>query len=120
MTTAAVLEAYRCRNCGWRQFNDRRCDRCRGAVLGTQVELVGSVVAVTVLERVPPGVLCSAPYAIALVQLTDGPELLAISDASEGLRVADTVEIERVSVDSQEESTWAWTAKRAGPVGCGT
>jgi uncharacterized OB-fold protein len=119
MTTAAVLEAYRCRACSWLQFSGRRCDRCRGAVLGAQVEPVGNVVAVTVLERVPPGVLCSAPYAIALVQLTDGPELLAISDASEDLRVADAVEIERVRVDSQEESTWTWTAKRRGSVGSG-
>lgn len=120
MTAAAVLEAYRCSTCGWLQFNGRLCDRCRGAVLGAQVEPTGKVVAITVLERVPPGVLCSAPYAVALVQLIGGPELLAIADAAEDLRVADEVEIERLRLASEDQSTWAWTAKRPATVGCGT
>jgi uncharacterized OB-fold protein len=120
VTAAAVLEAYRCSTCSWLQFNGRRCDRCRGAVFGAPVKPAGKVVAITILERVPPGVLCRAPYAVALVQLISGPELLAISDAAEDLRVADDVEIERVRLASEEKSTWAWTAKRAATVGCGT
>ena len=115
MIGAAAVQAYRCLTCGWLQLAANRCQQCRSAVAEVDVPSSGEVRAVTVLERVPPDVLCEPPYGVVVVRLDDGPELVVLSVASEAIAVGERVAVSRTEVSRDGESTGTFAARRLEP-----
>jgi uncharacterized OB-fold protein len=78
-----TLLASFCDSCGFAQLAERRCDRCHSETLRREIAAAGAVLAATVVERAPDDVVLEAPFAMALVRLDDGPQLLAVAPGPE-------------------------------------
>lgn len=79
----------------------------------------GEVRASTVVERVPPVVLCEVPYGVAHVRLDAGIELQALFATSDRLGPGDRVEIGCSRVRRGEEQAQAFVASRIPAAGEG-
>jgi uncharacterized OB-fold protein len=78
----------------------------------TEVSGSGEVRASTVVERVPPVVLCEVPYGVAQVRLDAGLELQALFTVNEQLAPGDRVEIASSPVGRGDVETSAFVACR--------
>jgi len=74
-----TLAVSTCERCGYSQLAERRCDRCHGTTSREEIAASGAVLAATVVERVPEDVVLDAPFAMTLVQLDGGPQVLAVA-----------------------------------------
>ena len=76
---AGRLRLQRCRACARHVFYPRSvCPHCMAAELEwVDASGRGAVHAFTVVHRAPPGFADDAPYVVALVELEEGPRMLA-------------------------------------------
>jgi uncharacterized OB-fold protein len=77
---AGKLLVQQCADCGGRQLYPRSyCVTCRGSNLGwVPASGSGEVYSYTVVRRAPSAEFADqVPYVVALVQLTEGPRLIA-------------------------------------------
>jgi len=84
---AQLLAGGRCRRCGHalvRVFP--RCPRCRGEIEPASFGPEGEIWSFTVIH-IPPGPGADAPYALAYVDLDDGPRVLVRTDPEAPLQV---------------------------------
>lgn len=110
MSAAIMLE--QCRHCGHRwALGRRRCPRCgSGEIERAPATGLGRVYAVTLVHRAPEEAFAAVtPYRIALIDLDDGPRLMAHlgGDAAIGTRVRgrlETVAGRRIPVFAREET----------------
>lgn len=95
------LMVQRCGACGAAQaFARPFCARCGGAVAWEVCAGRGRVAAVTVLHRAPtPEYRARAPYAIALVDLAEGPRVMG--HAALDLAVGDPVRARFQEIDGR-------------------
>lgn len=112
MSHPASIEVFRCTSCGGLQIASQTCLRCRGMLAATEIPASGEVRASTVVERVPPVVLCEVPYGVAHVRLDAGLELQVLFAAAEGLVPGDRIDVGCHSVSRGEEQTRAFVASR--------
>lgn len=82
-----VLDGGRCVRCGHPQLRVfPRCPRCRGPVEPSRFGPEGEIWSFTVVH-VPPGPGVEVPYALAYVDLDEGPRVLVRTDPEAALRV---------------------------------
>lgn len=112
MSSPASIEVFRCTSCGGLQIASDPCQRCRGVLAVTEIPASGEVRASTVVERVPPVVLCEVPYGVAHVRLDAGLELQALFAATEALAPGDRTDVGCSTVTRGEDQTLAFVASR--------
>lgn len=92
------LLMQRCRACGHVRFPPSHlCPKCHGAD-GDWAELSGrgSVASFTVMRRAPtPAYAARVPYVLALIDLDEGPRMMAnvLGDDALGVAIGDRVEV---------------------------
>lgn len=98
---AGRMAIQRCSACGAVQAVTRPfCARCGGSVEWETSKGRGAVAAVTVLHRAPtPEYRARTPYAIALVDLEEGPRVMG--HAALDLAVGDTVQARFQDIDGR-------------------
>lgn len=78
----ARISGSRCESCGYPTFDAvQRCPVCGGATTPTEFGPGGTVFAATVLRVPVPG--RTPPYALAYIDLDDGPRILAHVDRTD-------------------------------------
>ena len=102
-TLGGELRVQHCTACGHNQLYPRSvCTNCHSADLTWRAASgAGSVYSVTVVRRAPNAALAAdVPYAIALIELDEGPRLLAniVGCAPDDIRID-----QRVRVDFDDE-----------------
>ena len=93
MTEAMQLEGYICEKCEWSDvFKVQTCPLCHGPTKHTIFPDVGQVASFTVVRYPPQGFEKESPYTVAIIDVKDGPRLMArVLGPGEGLRVGQTV-----------------------------
>ncbi len=93
------IRGFSCTRCGWSDvFADDACPRCGNQVTEASFSEQGKIATFTVIRYPPEGFEKGAPYVVALVDLDQGPRVIArILDASENLQIDQTVFFFRVS-----------------------
>lgn len=82
----------RCPSCGYRSVHQRpRCPRCAGALEAAAFGPAGTVWSTTVVRVPVPG--RTPPYALAYVDLDDGPRVLAHVAGAEAPAIGSTVHV---------------------------
>lgn len=85
-----VLLGQRCRECGYAVGQPRpRCPRCRGALADVEMGPGGTVWAATVVHVPVPGL--DPPYALAYVDVDEGPRVLAHAPGTQPLAIGSRV-----------------------------
>jgi uncharacterized OB-fold protein len=115
---AGELRVQHCDSCGHDQLYPRLvCTRCHAQTLSWRASAgTGTVYAVTVVRRAPnPALADDIPYAIALVELDEGPRLMAniVGTAADDVAIGD-----RMTVDFDDEAEGV-RVPRFRPVGNG-
>ena len=92
------LVVQTCANCGTMRFFPSHLCRACGSAEHTweQVSGKGTIYSITIVHRAPtPAFRENAPYAVALVNLAEGPRMLAniIGDGALEAKIGDAVEV---------------------------
>ena len=97
MTEPEVLEGYICEKCKWSDvFPVQTCPRCHGPTTHTTFPGAGEVASFTVVRYPPQGFEKESPYVVALIDLKEGPRVMArVLAAPEDLQIGQVVKFSR-------------------------
>jgi uncharacterized OB-fold protein len=93
MTEPIQLEGYICRKCKWSDvFKVQTCPRCHGPTSHTIFQDEGQIASFTVVRYPPQGFEKESPYIVAIIDVKDGPRLMArVLASEESLKVGQAV-----------------------------
>jgi uncharacterized OB-fold protein len=78
MSESARIKGYACPNCKWSDVRETEiCPRCHAPVNETMFPARGTIANFTVIRYPPPGFESLAPYVVALVDIENGPRVMA-------------------------------------------
>ena len=99
MTETNQLEGYVCTKCKWADiFPVQICPRCHGPTNRTTFSDLGQIATFTVVRYPPQGFEKESPYIVALVDVENGPRVMArILAAPENLQIGQAVRFTGVS-----------------------
>jgi hypothetical protein len=97
MTEPQQLEGYECEKCKWSDvFPVQTCPRCHGPTVRTTFPGVGKVASFTVVRYPPQGFEKESPYIVALIDIKDGPRVMArVLGAPGSLQIGQSVRFNR-------------------------
>ena len=98
------VHGFSCTRCDWSDvFAVDVCPRCGSQVTEASFSGQGKIDTFTVIRYPPEGFEKRAPYVVALIDLDQGPRVIArIVDASENLQIGQTVVFLKESNDGLE------------------
>ncbi len=87
------VTGYICRTCGWTDFHPvKLCPRCNGEVTQTILPGKGRIVTYTEIRYPPKGFENQAPYVVAIIDIENGPRVIArISNSIREVKVGSMV-----------------------------
>ncbi len=93
------MHGFSCTRCDWSDvLADDICPKCGSHVTKASFSGQGKIDTFTVIRYPPEGFEKEAPYVVALIDLDQGPRVIArIVDASENLQIGQTVFFFKVS-----------------------
>jgi uncharacterized OB-fold protein len=93
MTASTQLEGYECTKCKWSDvFAVQTCPRCHGQTTHTTFHPEGQIASFTFVRYPPQGFEKQSPYAVALIDIKDGPRVMArVSGVLEDLQIGKRV-----------------------------
>ena len=97
MIESMHLEGYICTKCKWSDvFPVKTCPRCHGPTTHTIFPDVGQIASFTVVRYPPQGFEKESPYIVALIDVKDGPRVMArVLASAESLRIGQAVSFTR-------------------------
>ena len=99
MSEMGSVNGFSCTRCDWSDvFAGGFCPRCGSQVTEASFSGQGKIDTFTVIRYPPEGFEKGAPYVVALIDLDQGPRVIArIVDASKNLQIGQTVLFLKVS-----------------------
>jgi len=93
MAESTQLEGYACIKCKWSDvFPVQICPRCHSPTSHTVFQNVGQIASFTVVRYPPQGFEKESPYVVALIDLQNGPRVMArVSALPENLQMGERV-----------------------------
>ena len=88
------VKGYSCPKCNWADFSETKiCPRCYGVVNEVSFSGRGKIATFTVIRYPPSGFENQAPYVVGLIDLDNGPRVIARIDARpDQLRISQIVD----------------------------
>ncbi|HUK51256.1 MAG TPA: OB-fold domain-containing protein [Terriglobales bacterium] len=93
MTQQSPLAGYKCAKCNWSDvFAVATCPRCHGETTQVTFPPEGEIASFTIVRYPPQGFEKQSPYAVALIDIKDGPRVMArVSGVLEDLQIGKRV-----------------------------
>ena len=93
MTEVKQLEGYVCAKCHWADvFPVQTCPRCHGPTTHDTFSDTGQIASFTVVRYPPQGFEKESPYIVALVDIKNGPRVMArVLAAPESIQIGQEV-----------------------------
>ena len=95
MTNPVEIKGVTCSKCHWSDvFPAPICPRCYGPTTDTTFPGHGRIASFTIIRNPPLGFEKESPYAVALVDIQDGPRVMArVKTGQEELRIGQVVKL---------------------------